>query len=129
MSGPTLDLTTREGLETALTSLARAESKSLDPDGTFCPSCGDPRRMAINPLYWNGEGNAEFENSVSFDNAAHCPSLFVLICVQCRETRDLVVSPRPSPCRPRTAGWRRHSLRLEWATTLIKRSACSRSAH
>jgi hypothetical protein len=85
------DMTTLAGLESALRQTEGpakpGDTRTGTPDGTFCPRCGQVRRMHVVDLYWEG---AHRENVIHppdsdaeslFASPDVLPAVFGLICV------------------------------------------------
>ncbi|WCB95420.1 DNA binding protein [Baekduia alba] len=97
------DMTTIEGLSTALSQLREHTAGRLlggTPDGTFCPSCGDTRRMGVYALFRAGRevtrvtsGTVAEENDMSIPG--NLPSVFRLTCVQCQAAMIVVAYVSP----------------------------------
>jgi hypothetical protein len=98
MAGPEFDHTTREGLEGVLSWHARGDNgRPDDPlDGTFCPRCGDTRRMRLRELYWEGPARQSGTAGVSLEGFPCWPAFFVLTCVQCEGNIYVMAYPGPS---------------------------------
>jgi uncharacterized protein DUF4145 len=101
---PDTDLTTLEGLASALVGEAPGSRQRLNEigtfDGTFCPACGDVRRMRLVSLFWEErwapwtelQPNGEVERHPDPDPT---PALYAAFCVQCDAHLALLVHAAP----------------------------------
>lgn len=60
-------------------------------DGTFCPSCGEERRMGLRQIAWRSSWSPTGTAELLTPEAE--PSLFGLRCLQCDHTMRVLVSP------------------------------------
>ena len=96
-----LDLATLDGLTAAVKGAPTARRELGEWDGTYCPKCGDTRRMSLFALEWAErweEGTIpQFPAGQIIAPASKdpSPSLFVAVCVQCKSKLTLVVYPGP----------------------------------
>lgn len=96
-----LDLTQIPDLVAALESRDYAGHESHyeigEFDGTFCPSCGETRRVALFSLHWEigSKPDEQGELRFTFDSDEATPALFRAKCLQCHEGITIVVSCGP----------------------------------
>jgi uncharacterized protein DUF4145 len=95
--GERVDMSTPRGLARALT-LGWAPDPDRprpDPepafDGTFCPSCGEERRMGLRQIAWRASWSPA--GSAELRTPEGQPSLFSLRCLQCDHMMRVLASP------------------------------------
>ena len=102
----TVDLATLEGLTQVLVNKHTTGDDQLgDWDGTYCPCCGDFRRMNLVALFWKerwAKGVIQTFTRGPINESASkrpMPSLFVATCLQCESRLSLVVYQGPEGAR------------------------------
>ena len=102
----TVDLATLDGLTQVLANKhTNGDGQMGVWDGTYCPSCGDIRRMNLVALFWSerwAKGTIATFNGPAVTQPASkrpVPSLFVATCLQCESRLSLVVYPGPEGVR------------------------------
>jgi hypothetical protein len=102
----TVDLATLEGLTQVLADKhTEGDGQIGEFDGTYCPSCGNIRRMRLVALFWKerwAKGVIATFHGPSVSETAikrPLPSLFIALCLQCESRLSLVVYPGPEGVR------------------------------
>lgn len=105
------DVTTLNGLKAAVyLESPEAKHNFAIVDGTYCPQCGDDRRMVLSALLWTNrwtpqkvrrpdmgafiEGQASLPDELSAD-AEPDPAVYSAVCLQCEHVYLLVVHGGP----------------------------------
>ncbi len=101
-----MDLATLEGLtQVTADKHTNGDGQMGEWDGTYCPRCGDTRRMSLVALYWNERwakgviGTVRGQPVTQSASKRPVPSLFVATCLQCGSWLSLVVYPGPDGVR------------------------------
>jgi hypothetical protein len=100
-----VDLATLGGLTQVLANKHTNGEEFGDWDGTYCPRCGDFRRMSLVALFWQerwAKGVIQTFHSGPINEPASkrpVPSLFVAVCLQCESRLSLVVYQGPEGTR------------------------------